>query len=94
MISELPDVTGVNWELDEYKCWNLRRMAPSGYRVHVWLQPRPTYCDRGHWTGNVEGISSIDEADRFPRYYMNLERGKAEMQEWLEWRLKQGSDRS
>lgn len=76
------------WELDPDRCWNLRCNV-AGRLIHVWLQPRPSYCDRGHWSGNVQGIGSIDEADRFPRYYMDLDRAKAEMEEWLEWRLKQ-----
>ena len=71
------------WTLDEYGCWNLHRGD-----VHVWLQQRPPYCDRGHWLGNVEGISSIDWADAFPRYFMNFERAKLEMAEWLDWRLR------
>jgi hypothetical protein len=76
------DTKQPEWELDSDRCWNLR----VGH-VHVWLQPRPTYCDRGHWIGNVMGIATIDSADAFPRYYMSLERAKAEMAEWLEWRL-------
>lgn len=76
------DIQQSEWELDSDRCWNLR----VG-RVHVWLQPRPTYCDRGHWVGNIMGIPTIDSADAFPRYYMNLERAKLEMCEWLKWRL-------
>jgi hypothetical protein len=70
------------WDLDEYRCWNLRVE-----RVHVWLQPRPPYCDRGHWLGNVHGIGTLDPADAFPRYYMDLERAKLEMAAWVHWRL-------
>lgn len=72
----------MEWTLDEYRCWNLRIGD-----AHVWLAPRPAYCDRGHWHANVMGVPHIDEADAFPRYYMNLERAKLEMTEWLEWRL-------
>ena len=54
----------------------------------VTLQRRPVYCDRGHWMGKVFGIDDIDEADSFPRYYMDETRAKDEMREWLHWRLK------
>lgn len=70
------------WLLDEDRAWYLRR----GGAV-VWIAPRPVYCDRGHYIAHVEGIASIDAADCFPRYYMSLERGKEELEEWLDWRL-------
>ena len=72
----------MSWELDEFQCWNLRRDG-----VHIWLNPRPVYCDRGRWLAHVQGIESIDFADGFPRYYMDLERAKLELDEWLTWRL-------
>jgi hypothetical protein len=77
------------WELDEYGCWNLRVDD-----VHVWIQKRPVYCDRGHYSGNVMGINSIDDADSFPRYFMDLDRAKLEMKEWLDWRLQSEQKRS
>ena len=45
------------------------------------------YRDRGHWIAHVEGIATIDHADFFPRYFMDLDRAKLEMQEWLAWRI-------
>jgi hypothetical protein len=54
--------------------------------AEVTLEPRPAYCDRGHWYGKVFGIET-DHQDGFPRYFMDLERAKAEMAEWLTWRL-------
>ena len=55
--------------------------------VELLIEQRPVYCDRGHYTGKVFGITSIDEADFFPRFYMRLSVAKAEMKEWLQWRL-------
>jgi hypothetical protein len=79
-----------DWEIDEDGCHNLH----VG-NVHVWIQKRPAYCDRGHYVGNINGIfdpvtgiNSIDHQDGFPRYYMNLDRAKAELEEWLQWRLR------
>lgn len=80
---EVPNQWPGSWQLDEHKCWILRRAG-----VFIWIEPRPSYCDRGHWKANVDGIASIDGADAFPRYYMDLERAKLEMSEWLDWRLK------
>lgn len=72
---------------DEYGIWWLRG------RVHeVWMQKRPAYCDRGHWVAHVEPVPSrrfeytIDEADYWPRYYMDFDRMVAEIRDWLEWR--------
>jgi hypothetical protein len=53
----------------------------------VTIERRPSYCDRGHFIANVFGVADIDGADSFPRYFMDLERAKLEMAEWLEWRL-------
>lgn len=70
------------WEADSYGCLTLHVGS-----VYVWITPRPRYCDRGHYQAGVDGIPSIDAADAFPRYYMNLDRAKLEMEEWLTWRL-------
>lgn len=57
-------------------------------RCEVTLEPRPHYCDRGRWIGKVFWVPDIDSADSFPRYYMDLERAKSELSEWLEMRVK------
>jgi hypothetical protein len=70
------------WTQDEHGTWFFQIANAS-----VWICARPAYCDRGHWIANVEGIGSIDWADAFPRYFMDLDRAKLEMSEWLAWRL-------
>lgn len=55
--------------------------------AQVTIEPRPSYCDRGHWFAKVYGIDSIDFQDQFPRYFMDLKRAKDEMKDWLVWRL-------
>jgi hypothetical protein len=77
-----------DWELDEYGCWIFKTD-----KARVWLQARPLYCDRGHWMANVDGVAYIDHADSFPRFFMDLDRAKLEMKEWLLWRLKQDGHR-
>ena len=78
----IPDIPDRYWHRDPDRCWWYRIGTAA-----VWLAPRPTYCDRGHWSGHVEGIGTIDAADFFPRYYMDFERAQAELAEWLAWRL-------
>jgi hypothetical protein len=58
-----------------------------GGRMVAWLQPRPHYCDRGHWQVNVD-LPYIDGADGFPRYYMDRTRAIAETEAFVAWRLK------
>ena len=50
------------------------------------LEPRPFYCDRGHWMFRCD-LPDVDGHDGFPRYYMDLERAKDEIEAWLGWRL-------
>ena len=72
----------MTWIQDKWGCWIYRIEGAS-----VFLEKRPPYCDRGHWVGKVQGIPYIDAADAFPRYYMDFERAKLELAEWLAWRL-------
>lgn len=50
------------------------------------LEPRPAYCDRGHWYVKCE-LPDLDDADRFPRYYMDFNRAMGETEDFLKWRL-------
>ena len=56
-------------------------------RQMVWIEPRPSYCDRGRYHANYTGSFHIDAADGFPRYYMDLEVAKREMKSWLLHRM-------
>lgn len=55
------------------------------------LEPRPYYCDRGHWIAKVfsngNALGHMDARDGWPRYFMNKERAKAEIEEWVAHRL-------
>ena len=51
-----------------------------------WIEPRPAYCDRGHWKFGCE-LPGLDGHDGFPRYYMDFETARAEIIAWLNWRL-------
>lgn len=55
-------------------------------KLVAWLEPRPYYCDRGHWKVGTE-LPGIDGSDSFPRYYMSETCAKLETITWLNWRL-------
>lgn len=73
------------WTFDaEHNTWTL-----EGRDCRVWMDARPPYCDRGRWLAHVDlqpsawPRLSVDESDRWPRYYFDLERAKAEIEAWL-----------
>lgn len=77
-------MTDFTWTFnEEYNTWDIRAAG-----VYVWIAPRPPYCDRGHYLAQVDGLDDIDGGDAFPRYFMDLDRAKLEMAEWLAWRLR------
>ena len=76
------------WTYDEAdKVWVLAKQ-----NAYVTIAPRAGHCDRGRWVAVVSGVGNIDQADEFPRYFMDLERAKLEMAEWLSWRLLLGGE--
>ena len=71
------------WYMDTSGCWCFRVGE-----AWVYLDRRPPYCDRGRWRGHVgAGVIGLDVADAFPRYFMDLDRARAELAEWLAWRV-------
>ena len=52
------------------------------------IERRPIYCDRGNWIVKVfsHGILPLDDQEGFPRYYFDLDRAKAEMEDWCDKR--------
>lgn len=55
----------------------------------AWIQRRPSYCDRGHYQGQLEYSpgNPLDSADGGLHYYMRLDVAKQEIREKLLWRL-------
>lgn len=71
------------WIVDGDGGWDLRIA-----QAWIWLGRRPAYCDRGHYYALIlQGIPSLDLADGFPRYFMDLQRAQDELKAWLCWRL-------
>jgi hypothetical protein len=59
-----------------------------GDQLIVYLEPRPTYCDRGHWKALADTLPGskveLDAQDGWPRYYMDRDRAIAELTDWIE----------
>lgn len=54
----------------------------------VAIEKRPGYCDRGRYcVTTLSLLDNLDECDGFPRYFMDLERAEAEMEDWMRWRV-------
>lgn len=53
----------------------------------VWIEPRPSYCNRGRYHAQYSGTMHIDAGDGFPRYFMDLDVAKSEMKAWLLHRM-------
>lgn len=68
--------------IDRYDCYD------EGGKLIAWLNSRPSYCDRGHWLAMVDHIPDLDEADCWPRYYCDRQFAFAEIELFLNWRLK------
>lgn len=62
----------------------------SGKQCDITLRERPHYCDRGNWLANLfpdaEFAREIDGQDLWPRYYMDLDRAKLEIEDWMKKR--------
>lgn len=77
----------IEWITDEFGCLNAHLEDSEGRDVHVFIQRRPEYCDRGHYSLNIDGALGLDDQDRFPRYFMSLENAKSEAIAFLNWRM-------
>jgi hypothetical protein len=64
----------------------------AGSMVLLTIEPRPAHCDRGRWIaksfGDPRDGRPLDGQEGWPRYYFDLDRARAEIQEWVEARLR------
>jgi hypothetical protein len=65
----------------------------AGLDCSLCIQRRPAYCDRGNFVVTIEYVPkydrrrfSLDWADGWPRYYMDLDRAKLEIKDWMKKR--------
>jgi hypothetical protein len=93
------EVMALEWDLDKDGYFNLS-VEVNDCKAFFFIQPRPNYCDRGHWFvmcdffTNSEGINTLDHADLFPRPYMSLSVAKDEIQRFIAWRALKVSEGS
>ena len=82
------ELMALEWKQED-GYWSIRIKAG----VEVTLEPRPQYCDRGNWIAKVESRipDDIDYADFWPRYYMDFDRAKLEVEDWLRKRYRSGA---
>lgn len=77
------------WQFNkDYQCWETEVKARDylGEGVYkISLQPRPGYCDRGRWMLVItsHGVGNLDDQEALSRYYFNLDRAKAEVEDWV-----------
>lgn len=88
-MSEKIDLTKMKWEEDPHSpgTFNAVINAFPLQLLVAWISKRPSYCDRGHWQANINIELGLDDAARFPRYYMTLETAKKETELFLDWRI-------
>jgi hypothetical protein len=62
----------------------------EGRDCTITIEPRPLYCDRGHWIAKLhprgDFASDIDGSDGWPRYYFGWEAMTSEIAAWLDAR--------
>jgi hypothetical protein len=78
-----PDQHQFSWKRGEYDC---DLCVLDDKAVVAWIEPRPHYCDRGHWQVKCT-LATIDYQDGFPRYYMSKKVAMFETERFLKWRL-------
>lgn len=65
--------------------------SPTG-PVQITLEKRALHCDRGRWIGRVDVDPAtghgLDRQEGWPRYYFDLDRAKAEIEDWVNERMK------
>ena len=88
-IDKLSDKWKNDWGPDS----NIGGTFIEGLDCIIFLTPRPIYCDRGNWIAKIDYKPTgnrlrlwLDDADLWPRYYMDLTRAKLECEDWLKKR--------
>lgn len=62
----------------------------NGAQCVITIEPRNSYCDRGNWVAKIfpreQLAMEIDGQDGWPRFYMDLDRAKLEIEDWMKKR--------
>lgn len=74
----------LTWQADAFGTYNLH--TPEG--AHFWIESRPYYCDRGHWSLNSNGVNfekftnSLDNIEP-AHYFQQLDTAIREAELWV-----------
>ena len=81
----MKEPTGSTWKegSSAIKWWSI-----LGMHCEITLEPRPHYCDRGNYIAKIfsKHPSLEDLQDAWPRYYMDFDRAKLEIEDWMKKR--------
>jgi len=81
------DIDGWTWSTNPSELTVLHDLRDSKGELLAWVEKRHSYCDRGHWKGNIEIACGLNDQDGWPNYYMSLDRAQKEISAFLKWRL-------
>lgn len=86
-------ITNSAWEAVPYKRYikdGQKYWSIEGKQCNIVIEKRHTYCDRGNWLAKIfprdQLMLDMDEQDGWPRYYMDLDRAKLEIDDWMKKR--------
>lgn len=70
---------------------DMRWFEVEGKDCLITIEPRPMYCDRGHWIAKLHPKpgalpGDFDGSDGWPRYFFDWQRMIDEIAAWLDWR--------
>lgn len=84
----IKEIEEARWAKDEWQTLNLYVHDDKDRTVHAFLSLRPSYCDRGHISLNIDapGIE-LDGHDSFPRFFFSFAEADAHTRLFLKWRL-------
>ena len=77
-------MTTSSWKGDEHGTLVLPGSEIGLEHGFAWIQPRRSYCDRGHWDWGTQGLPFYSGENPEPsHYFMRLDNGIAEIEAWL-----------
>ena len=84
----LKEIEAAKWEKnEELNYWEIKVKDALDRDCRVSIEPRPRYCDRGHYMLKVDGFLDIDYADLFPRYFFSFVEASRHAKAFLKWRI-------
>lgn len=86
-LAGLEQIETAQWQRLETGELKLSVTCSRGLQCDCYLSLRPAYCDRGHIMLQIDGFLSLDDQDRFPRYFFSFEEANEHVRTFLKWRL-------